>query len=77
MHKYSGGCHCTQCGVLVGVILQEGGETWGAINSAAIDGVIFGEKVSVSPKKLSDQEKIERWKKVWFPDVTISTNLEE
>lgn len=31
----------------------------------------FGAETIVSPKKLNDQEKIQRWKNIWFTNVSI------
>lgn len=65
--------HCTNCGVLVGVIYQEGEKLYGAMNRLVIDNASFGEKQNVSPKRLSTQEKVSRWKEVWFQGVTLYT----
>lgn len=68
--------HCINCGVYVGVIHQDGDQLFGAVNSLVIDeGVVFGEKVVVSPKQLSDEEKIKRWKEIWFRGVRVFTNV--
>ena len=64
--------YCKKCGVLVGVIHTEGTETFGAVNSSVIDQISFGEKVSVSPQKLPDEDKIKRWKDVWFKNVELT-----
>lgn len=67
--------HCLTCGVLIGVMYQNeaDGKTFGAINSLIIDeSTHFGAPVSASPKKLSNDEKIKRWKEVWFSNVTIT-----
>lgn len=67
--------HCINCGVLAGIIRQEGTQIWGTVNSLAVDNGRFGERVTVSPKQLSDDDKIKRWKQVWFPGVRIFTNV--
>ena len=65
---------CRNCGVLVAIIFQHDRQLYAAVNSKAIDGVPhFGEGKSVSPIKLSDSEKIGRWKDIWFSNVTIDT----
>lgn len=65
---------CRICGVLVGVCYQEPGQMYAAVNSMAFENVAgFGAAITVSPKKLNDQEKIQRWKKIWFSDVRINT----
>ena len=63
---------CRNCGVLVGVVYEDGGRVYAGINSKVIDGNPgFAEEVPVSPKALSDDQKIERWKDIWFADVSI------
>ena len=65
---------CTNCGVLVGIVSQSNGQLYGTVNSKVIDeGDRFGEETSVSPRLLSDSEKTERWKGVWFANVNIGT----
>lgn len=64
---------CRDCGVLVGVLYQEQERLYAALNSLAVDEeAMFGAKSSVSPKTLSKEEKISRWKSVWFSDVKFS-----
>ncbi len=64
---------CRNCGVLVGVVYPNDGKLYAAVNSLAIDsGDRFGEEKSVSPKTLSTVEKTERWKKLWFANVSIT-----
>ncbi|HEX9778458.1 MAG TPA: hypothetical protein VGA63_09955 [Geopsychrobacteraceae bacterium] len=66
---------CTRCGVLVGVIYQDGERRYATVNSRVIDNDVgFGEKRSVSPKVLSANEKIRRWKELWFSNVTFIAN---
>jgi hypothetical protein len=35
----------------------------------------FAEEVPVSPKTLPDDKKVERWKDMWFADVSIDGDL--
>ena len=62
---------CSNCGVVVAVSYQDAGRTIGAVNSQVIEGARFGEKASVSPKKLGPEDKARRWKDVWFQNVTL------
>lgn len=63
---------CRNCGVLVGVAYPSDGKFYAAVNSKAIDsGEPFGNEKSVSPKTLSRDEKTERWKGLWFANVSI------
>ncbi len=63
---------CKKCGVLVGVYSEKEGRLYAAVNSNAVDGrTNFGQETVVSPKKLSANEKIQRWQDNWFSDVKI------
>lgn len=63
---------CTRCGVLVGVTYQDGKRLYASVNSRVIDTDIgFGEQQPVSPEVLSAEEKIRRWKALWFSNVTF------
>jgi hypothetical protein len=43
------------------------------VNASAIDAREgFGTPLSASPKKLSEQEKMQRWQELWFGDVQIT-----
>jgi len=64
---------CGVCGVLVGISYEEDGRVYATVNSKAIGrGADFGAEIAVSPKTLSDQDKVQRWKNVWFSDVRIN-----
>jgi hypothetical protein len=63
---------CSRCGVLVGALYREDGDTYGTINARAIEALeSFDTEQSVSPKQLSAEEKVARWKKLWFYSVEI------
>ena len=62
---------CRNCGVLVGALYPDDGRLYATVNSNILDGVEFGAQVSVSPKKLSANEKTERWRAIWFADVRV------
>lgn len=63
---------CSNCGVLVGVLYQEGGHLYATANSAALAGTEgFGQMKPVSPKLLVATEKISRWKQLWFSNVAL------
>lgn len=63
---------CKQCGVMVCATYTDGNEIYGTLNSKTLSN---RDQLSPSqvatPKLLSPEEKIERWKALWFPDVTI------
>ena len=66
---------CTHCGVLIGVLYQDGKRAYGTVNCAALQPTeALGAPVSVSPKRLESSEKTARWTALWFPDVRITTH---
>ncbi|MEO8002844.1 MAG: aldehyde-activating protein [Arenimonas sp.] len=63
---------CRICGVLVAVTHEADGVIYGAINTKALTGgVLFAEVKQASPKLLGNEEKVGRWKEVWFQNVSI------
>ncbi len=54
---------------------EESGRLYGVINvRSADDYTAFGESRIAHLVELSDEERIDRWKKYWFPDVRIEYN---
>lgn len=66
---------CAECDELMGVIYREGNELWGAVNAAVLEERNFADSVAVSPRLLSDAEKIARWKQAWFPRVRVFAHV--
>jgi hypothetical protein len=65
---------CGRCGVLVGALYREDGRVYATINVKALEGAeSCGAEQAVSPKRLSAEEKVARWKKLWFPDVKLES----
>jgi hypothetical protein len=65
---------CARCGVLIGVCYQEGELRYAAVNVRAIgDGAAFGSPTVVSPKALAVDERVQRWKQLWFSNVRLET----
>jgi hypothetical protein len=63
---------CGNCGVLVAALCRSEGRQYAAVNAKVFDGGQgFGSEHSVSPKALSDRAKVERWRDIWFSNVTI------
>jgi hypothetical protein len=63
---------CTHCGVLVGALYRTEGRIYATVNVRAIEGAErFGVEQPVSPKKLSGDAKIARWKDLWFSRVEL------
>lgn len=63
---------CAICGVLVGVLYRDGERVYAAVNAKSVGDVAgFGVARQVSPKTLSESEKVSRWQDVWFSKVSI------
>jgi len=63
---------CRNCGVLVAPLYRDAGRTYATVNVNVIDpGPVFGPPRRVSPQKLSGDDKVKRWKELWFSDVTM------
>jgi hypothetical protein len=64
---------CGQCGVLVAVVFEHEGNTYGAVNVGCLDERLrFGASTPASPQQLSAEEKVSRWLRVWVPGVQIA-----
>ncbi len=65
---------CARCGVLIGVSYREGELCYAAVNVQAIEnGTTFGSPTVVSPKALAVDERVRRWKQLWFSNVRLET----
>ena len=63
---------CRKCGVLVGVYYKNQEQLYATINSKAVNrNTTFGQETVVSPKDLSDNEKVQRWQDMWFSNAII------
>lgn len=64
---------CTDCGVYVAALYADAeGFLYGTVNVRVLSGTPrFAPWQSVSPKKLSAEDKVKRWKQLWFSDVTV------
>jgi hypothetical protein len=61
---------CRRCGILLGVLYQDTGQTYMAVNARTIEEMTgFGIDQKVSPKTLSAGEKARRWRELWFSRV--------
>ncbi len=64
---------CRNCGVLVAVCYTDDGVRYGAINARAIEGEPpLQQAAVVSPQQLQPNERIARWKQLWFAKVDIA-----
>lgn len=63
---------CKICGVMIGVCYEENGSIYGAINIRSTHEYhAFGKSHSAHLTQLTDEERIKRWKKLWFTNVKI------
>jgi hypothetical protein len=64
---------CTSCGVYVAALYQgPAGSLYGTVNIRALQrDASFAAAKSVSPKLLSESEKVERWRTIWFAGVAL------
>lgn len=64
---------CLGCGVVVGVLWEDAGTTYAALNAQILDNhAILGATQPASPAQLPLQERMARWRKLWFADVRIT-----
>jgi len=61
---------CRTCGVMVGALYRESDRLFGTLNVKALNSS-FGPEQGVSPKLLSPDQKVRRWRDIWFPDVRL------
>jgi hypothetical protein len=63
---------CRTCGVMVGAVYREGDRIFATLNVRSLDSQLaFGAEQSVSPKLLPQDQKVRRWRDIWFPDVLL------
>ena len=63
---------CTRCGVLVGALYRAEARIYATINARVIEGAEgFAPEQAVSPRKLSSEAKVARWKELWFSNVEL------
>jgi hypothetical protein len=61
---------CGECGVLVGVLFQEGAHRYAAVNAVCLAArEAFAPSVSSSPQMLAPDDKAFRWRQLWVRDV--------
>ena len=62
---------CRACGVLVAAVYRDSHRLFGTLNVKALDSS-FGPQQDVSPKLLTPDQKVRRWRELWFPDVLVN-----
>lgn len=64
---------CKSCGVLTNVVYEENNRIYASVNiSTSDDPASFGCGKSAQLMRLSDKERITRWKDYWFQNVEIN-----
>jgi hypothetical protein len=63
---------CRNCGVLVGALYASDKQRYATVNVNVVDArATFGAEQPVSPKKLSESERVKRWQEIWFPNIDV------
>jgi hypothetical protein len=63
---------CSDCGVLVAAVFEEEHRRFAAVNVVCLDARdTFAPVVATSPQSLSPDEKTDRWRRLWIPDVQL------
>jgi len=63
---------CKNCDALIGVCYEKQGCIYGSVNIKTIHGSNdFGKSQVISPKQLTDLERVKHWKAFWFSNVKI------
>jgi hypothetical protein len=56
-----------------GALYRESHRLFGTLNVRGLDSRLsFGPEQGVSPKLLSADQKVRRWRELWFPDVLLN-----
>jgi len=64
---------CQRCGVYVCALYRTAAQVLGVVNIRILDpAVVFGSAQSISPKTLSANDKIVRWRTLWFPVLELA-----
>jgi hypothetical protein len=63
---------CRNCGVLIGALYHQDARIYATVNVNAVEGrTQLAAEQPVSPKELSEAEKVKRWQELWFRNVKI------
>jgi hypothetical protein len=63
---------CRTCGVLLGALYRDGERIYGVVNSRSLEAPQgLGAEQPVSPQTLGPEQKQQRWRQLWFANVTI------
>jgi hypothetical protein len=63
---------CRNCGVLIAALYRGAEQSYATVNVRILEtGASFAAEQPVSPHKLSEAEKIQRWQQLWFANVEV------
>jgi len=64
---------CRTCGVLLGALHGSAARLYGVVNARVLAGAeSFAAEQAVTPRTLSAAEKVSRWHRLWFCDVSAA-----
>jgi hypothetical protein len=79
--RYRQGSHsaemliCRNCGVLLGALYRDEQRLHGVVNANVLaERNAFASPQSVSPQRLTAEQKVQRWRELWFNVVRISAD---
>ena len=65
---------CNKCGVLIGSCYETQGGIYGSINSKSVNAnVQYFDELIVSPKQLTDIERVKRWQNISWIQLASAT----
>ena len=77
-HKQAHFLTCHVCQSVICALYSEDKKTYAAFNTELIfNKDHFAEPLSVSPKKLTAKEKVDRWKSLWFSEVNFHSVVKD
>jgi hypothetical protein len=69
---------CKGCRSVICALYTESEKTFAAFNANLIlNKDQLAKPLSISPKKLTAEEKVIRWKQLWFPDVSFHSEIKD
>ena len=65
---------CAACGVLIAVCFTASDGVYGAVNACCLEEEPrLGPALAASPQRLTPQERVERWRMLWVPNVEVKS----
>ncbi len=77
-HELAQFLKCQGCQSIICALYSEGSKKFAAFNTDLISNKEqFAQSLSVSPKKLTVEEKVSRWQQLWFPTIRFHSEVED